>query len=67
MKLGKDFWFWVKLIYIILKAILEDLGSSPNPKLTAGHRAFNATLAELVGENEDDARKPEALDSLKGK
>lgn len=67
MKLGKDFWFWVRLIYTILKAILEDLAANPGPQLTAGHRAFNAVLGTLVEENEDDARKAQALDTLKGK
>lgn len=57
MKLGKDFWFWVRLIVAILKAILGFEPDEPEPKLTPGHRAFNATLDVLSADNEDDDHK----------
>ena len=67
MKLGKDFWFWVRLIVEILKAILGFQPKNPNPDLTAGHRAFNAVLGSLVAENEDDDRTAVSLQALQGK
>lgn len=67
MKLGKDFWFWLRLIYIVLKAILEGTSDAQGPKLTAGNRAFDAVLGTLIEENEDDARKATDLAKLKGK
>jgi len=66
MKLGKDFWFWLRLIYIVIKAILESSGAATDNKLTAGHRAFDAVLGSLIEENEDDARKATDLAKLKG-
>jgi len=54
MKLGKDFWFWVRLLLEILKAILGFKPTNPNTDLSAGHRMFNAALTVLVNENEDD-------------
>lgn len=67
MKLGHDFWFWVRLIIEILKAILGFKPPDSNPNLTAGHRAFNATMAVLVSENEDDKRTAADLTALGGK
>jgi len=57
MKLGKDFWFWIRLIIELLKALLEQLPTSSNTHLTRGHRAFNAVARFLVDDNEDDTRK----------
>jgi len=64
IKLGQDFWFWVRLIIEILKAILGFETKNQNPSLTAGHRAFNAVCASLVDENEDDAKKASDLQAL---
>lgn len=54
MKLGSDFWFWLKLLIEVLKAILGLQPPGSNPKLSAGHRAFNAAMAVLAADNEDD-------------
>jgi len=52
VKFGSDFWFWLRLLLSILKALLEHAPSNPGPKLPPGHRAFNSILAVLVAENE---------------
>lgn len=57
MKFGKDFWFWVRLIIALLKAILGFEPDTTSTPLSAGHRAFNAVCASLVQENEDDDHK----------
>jgi len=64
MKLGKDFWFWVRLIIEILKAILGLEPPNTNPQLSRGHKAFHAVLASLIDENEDDTKKASDLQAL---
>jgi len=56
MKLGTDFWFWVRLIIEILKAILGFESPKSNLNPSAGHRAFNAAMGVLISENEDDKK-----------
>lgn len=64
MKLGTDFWFWVRLIIEILKAILGFKPEPSNPGLSAGNRAFNAVLGQLVDSNEDEKRVPADFQAL---
>lgn len=64
MKLGKDFWFWVRLIIAIFKAILGFQPTNSNPELSAGHRAFNAVLSRLVSDNQDDDHTPADFNTL---
>jgi len=67
MKLGSDFWFWVRLIIEILKAIMGFEPKSNPGTVSMGHAAFNAILAALVEENEDDMHKAKDLNPPKGK
>lgn len=64
MKFGQDFWFWVMLVYEILKALLVTKPPDPNPGLTAGHRMFNAAIGTLVAQNEDDKKTAADLKAL---
>ena len=65
MKLGKDFWFWIRLIAEILRAILGLEDSQDQNPSTPGLRAFNAVLASLVSENEDDSHTAADLIALR--
>jgi len=56
MTLGKDFWFWIKLLISILKAILDfDPADKKNPG-SLGFDVLTGVIAQIVEENEDDDR-----------
>lgn len=64
MKLGSDFWFWVRLLIEVLKAILGFKPPASNPAISTGERMFNAALAVCIEENEDDKKKASDLQAL---
>jgi len=56
MKLGKDFWFWVKVLLAILKAILAFNPVNPSNPDSLGFQIVKSVTGVLVQENEDDDR-----------
>lgn len=55
MKLGKDFWFWLRLLAEIIKAIFFVADKTdPNPP-SPGQRMVEAALAVIAEDNEDDS------------
>lgn len=64
MKLGKDFWFWMKMLFEFLKIIL---GHQPKPNPTPqsfGERIFKSCVGTFVADNEDDEHTKADIDAL---
>jgi len=54
MKLGKDFFFWVRIIIAILRAIIKATKGNPNGDQTPGEVVVEAVLDVIIDSNEDD-------------
>lgn len=54
MKLGKDFFFWVKIIIAILRAIVRSTNGNPNGDKVPGEIVTEAVLDVVIDSNEDD-------------
>lgn len=54
MKLGKDFFFWVRIIIAILRAIIKATKGNPNGDQIPGEVVVEAVLDVIIDSNEDD-------------
>lgn len=54
MKLGRDFFFWVRIIIAILRAIVRVTKGNPNGGLPPGEIITEAVLDVVIDANEDD-------------
>lgn len=64
MKLGSDFWFWFKVLFAVIKAIL---GLQPNNKdnpTTPGEQMFKKVMSKIVEDNEDDKHTAKDVTAL---
>ena len=64
MKLGKDWFFWLQILFTFLRSILAGHNDKSLPEKSPGQRTFEAIAKTTVKENEDDKRTGAELDSV---
>jgi len=55
MRLGKDFFFWLKVLIAILNAIKQALSDNPGSNGNAGPTLVKSVLDVIVKANDDDS------------
>lgn len=64
MKLGSDFWFWFKVLFAVIKAVLGLQPKDKDNPTTPGERMFKQVMGKIVADNEDDKHTAEEVTAL---
>lgn len=64
MKLGSDFWFWLKVLFAVIKAILGVQPKNKDNPTSIGEQMFKTVMGKIVSDNEDDSHTAKDVTAL---
>lgn len=64
MKLGSDFWFWLRILYAVIKAILGVGPANKDNPASTGEQMFKSVMGKIVEDNEDDKHTAKDVTAL---